>query len=604
MFSSTIAGSRIPVLRPRRPPSVQGLLPRPRPFTQNTKLLLLTRHNLRPQLPYLSQPHFARRPSPFDQQILRLLSTETKTYVKDQAWLAFRWTAIGWTFLVLAGISYFGIQIEIDERKNPTPAEWSFWTKNCMRGARAAKEDRGGIGIIDWAMVGSSYLGALERLESGKDGEGVKEQADGEGIIIPDVGKAGPDVTEKSWEWRAGYFEAIMGCAEAAEHLNDMVLDTTRGYVYPKEIVIGPSNPDPRPPAPYMGAAPLEENTKRAFEPPETFYMRILTSTGFSTKQRMEAAWKYATWLEHTGLNESAEEMYRWGIDIAKSALPAPDAVLDPKTLVVRETHSRTTASGADASAVTPNVLSAITRLATHRARNGDVASALPILLSVLRAHHTAPVTPNPIRRRQKPHQSEAGSDLDSAVSLIVSLFSAPVFPPQPPSGDTPLLRETPKPTCEEAELMMYVGEILFATSPSSSAGLTWTKEATEIAVANLDAGGGKGQPLLTTEERQKCKSCLRAGVANWESMLLQLASQNVDLRTREGPQSAGWFEWRGWFGGSGGVKGEVLDEVRESVLEVEMQRVEKLKERIAKEIIGEDIFKHRGSGGGGVWVG
>jgi hypothetical protein len=151
---------------------------------------------------------------------------------------------------------------------------------------------------------------------------------------------------------------------------------------------------------------------------------------------------------------------------------------------------------------------------------------------------------------------------------------------------------------------MMYVGEILFATSPESSAGLSWTKQATEIAEANLDAGGGKGQPLLTKEERQKCKSCLRAGAANLESMLLQLASQNVDTRTREGSQSAGWFEWRGWFGGGGGVKGEVLDEARESVLEVEMQRVEKLKERISKEMIGEDMFKYRGSGGGGVWVG
>jgi hypothetical protein len=536
--------------------------------------------------------------------VLRLLSTETKSYVKEQAWLAVRWTAIGWTFIVLAGIAYFGIQIEIDEHKNPTPAEWSFWTKNCMRGARAAREDRGATGIIDWAIVGASYLGALERLENGKDGKGVTEQEDGEGILIPDVGKAGFDVTEKSWEWRTGYFEAIIGCAEAAEHLNDMVLDTTRGFVYPKEIVVGPSNPDPRPPAPYMGAAPLEENTKKAFDAPETFYMKILTSKGFSTKQRLEAAWKFATWLEHTGLNDSAEEMYKWGIDIAKSALPAPDAVLDPKTLTVIETRSRTDPTGADVSAVTPNVLSAITRLATHRARNGDVASALPILLSVLRAHHTAPVTPFPNRRRPQPQQSEAGSDLDAAVNLIGSLFSTPVFPPQPPSGDTPLLRETAMSTCEEAELMMYVGEILFATSPSSSAGLSWTKQATETAEANLDAGGGKGQPLLTKEERQKCKSCLRAGAANWESMLLQLASQNVDMRTREGPQSAGWFEWRGWFGSSGGVKGEVLDEARESVLEVEMQRVEKLKERISKEMIGEDLFKHRGSGGGGVWIG
>lgn len=604
MFSSTIAGSRIPVLRPRRPPSAQGLLPRPRQFTQNTKLLLFTRHNLRPQLPYLSQPHLARRPSPLDQQVLRLLSTETKTYVKDQVWLAARWNVIAWTFIALAGIAYFGVQIAIDETRNPTPAEWTFFTKHWVRAARATKEDREGHGVVDWAFVGSSYLGALKRLEGGMDGKGVREQADGEGIIIPDVGKAGLDVTEKSWEWRSGYFEVIMGCAEAAEHLTDMVLDRTRHFVYPKEIVIGPSNPDPRPPAPYMGAAPLEENVEKAYEAPETFYMRVLTGTGFSTKQRLEAAWKFATWLEHTGLNESAEEMYKWAIDIAKLALPAPDAVIDPKTQVIKEAHSKNTASGADVSAVTSNVLSAVTKLATHRARNGDVASALPIFLSVLRAHHIAPVTPYPTRRRPPPQQSEAGSDLDAAINLIASLFQAPVFPSEPPSGDTPLLRETAKPTCEEAELMMYVGEILFATSPASSAGLTWTKQAAEIAEANLDAGGGKGQPLLTKEEKQKCKSCMRAGAANWETMLLQLAEQNVDMKTREGAQSAGWFEWRGWFGGSGGGKGEVLDEARESVLELEMQQVEKLKARIAKESMGDELLKHRASGGGGVWMG
>lgn len=332
--------------------------------------------------------------------------------------------------------------------------------------------------------------------------------------------------------------------------------------------------------------------------------MRILTGKGFSTKQRLEATWRFATWLEHTGLTESAEEMYKWGIDIAKSAVPAPDAVLDPKSFTVRETHSQITASGSDAAAATPNILSAVTRLATHRARNGDVASALPILLSVLRAHHTAPVTTTPAKRRPLRQQFEGGSDLDSAVSMITSIFTAPVFPQPPPSGDAPLLRESAQPTCEEAELMMYVGEILFATSPASSAGLSWTKQATEIAEANLDANGGKGQILLSPEERQKCKSCMRAGVANWENMLLELASRETDVRGREGGQNSGWFEWRGWFGKSGGVKGEVLDEARMGVLEVEMQRVEKLKERIAKEMIGEDLFKHRGAGGGGVWIG
>lgn len=505
---------------------------------------------------------------------------------------------------ILASISYFGIQIEIDERKNPTPSEWTFWTKHFVRKARAAKEDSERIGIIDWAVVGSKYLAAVRRLEGETDGKGVKEQAGGEGIIIPDVGKAGLDISEMSWEWRAGYFEAIMGCGEAAEHLVDMVLDKSRNICYPREVVIGPSNPDPRPPAPYMGAAPLEENTVDAFEAPETFYMKVLTGQGFTTKQRLEAAWKYAAWLQHTGLNDSAEEMFMWALDIAKAPLPAPDAVLDPKTLVVRETHSTTMSAGSDASAVTPNVLAAVTKLATHRARNGDVASALPILLSVLRAHHTAPLTPFPVKRRPQTKQSEAGTDLDAAIATIASLFTAPVFPPEPPSGDKPLLRESTKPTCEEAELMMYVGEIIFATSPASSAGLAWTKQATEIAEATLDAAGGKGQPLLTKEEKEQCKSCLRAGVANWEMMLLQLASQNADTRAREGPQSAGWFEWRGWFGGNGGVKGEVLDEAREGVLEAEMERVEKLKDRIAKEMLNEELFKYRGRGAGGVWVG
>lgn len=604
MLSRTAAGSRIPILRPRRPPSATGILPRPRLFTQNSKLLLLTRHTPRPQLPYLSQPRIAYRLSPLDQQVLRLLSTETKRYVKEQTVLAARWTLIGWTFLVLAGISYFGIQIEIDERNNPTPGDWTFWTRNLVRGARSFREARGGIGIIDWAKVGSSYLQALQRLEGEKDGKGLQQQADGEGITIADLGEAGLDISSKSWEWRAGYFEVLMGCAEAAERLDDMVLDTVRRLVYPKEVVVGPSNPDPRPPAPYMGAAPLEENTTKAFDAPESFYMRVLTGKGFTTKQRLEAAWKFAAWLEETGLNESAEEMYKWGVDIAKAAVPTPDAVLDPKTLVLKASDPASTAITGDDSYPTSNILSAVTKLAAHRARGGDVAFALPILISVLRAHRAAPISPLAVKRRPPPQQAQGGSDLDAAVSMITSLFRAPVFPSEPPSGDTRLLRESPLPTCEEGELMLYIGEILFASSPASSEGLSWTKQAVQVAEANLDATSSKGQSVLPTEERQQCKSCLRAGASNWEAMLLRLASQNADVGAREGGQNAGWLEWRGWFGGSGGSKGKTLDEAREGMLEAEMQRVEELKDRISKEMIGEDMYKHRGAGGGGVWIG
>lgn len=536
--------------------------------------------------------------------MLRLLSTETKRYVKDQTWLALRWTAIGWTFLVLAGISMFGIQIELDERKNPTPTEWTFWTKHYLRSARGSKEDRAGVGIVDWARVASSYLNALGRLEGEQDGKDVMEQADGEGIVIPDVGKAGMDISGKSWEWRSGYFEVIMGCAEAAEHLNDMVLDTTRGFVYPKEIVIGPSNPDPRPPARYMGAPPLEENVTRAMEAPETFYMRVLTGKGFTTKQRLEAAWRYGTWLETSGLDESAGEMYKWAVDIAKSAMSNPDSILDPKTFLLADPSSKSAALP-DTAAPTPNILSALTKLGAHTARCGDVANGLPILLSVLRAHRAALISPNPNKRRAPPPKPEGGSDIDAAVSMITSLFTAPVFPPEPPSGDRPVVRETPLPTCEEGELMLYIGEILFATSPASSEGLSWTKQAVQIADANLEADKGSSKHYLSAEEKQQCRACFRAGVNNWETMLLRLAEKNVDVQSREGGQSAGWLEWRGWFGGGGSaVKGKTLEEARMGVLEAEMQEVEKLKEKIAKEVMVEDIYKHRGSGGGGVWVG
>lgn len=591
-------------MRPRRPPSANSILPGPRPFTQNTKLQLLTRQSLRPQLPYLSQPHITRRLSPLDQQVLRLLSTETKSYVKEQTWLAFRWTVIGWTIFFLGSISWLGIQMELEEHKNPTPAEWSFWTKVYMRGARNEREDRDGIGMVIWHDVGLSYLAALKRLSSGEpDGKDVIEQADGEGIVIPDVGKAGPDISAKSWQWRSGYFECLMGCAEAAEHLTDYVEDTTNHRAYPKEVVIGPSNPDPRPPPRWMGEPPLEENCVKAYDAPETFYMRVLTGKGFTTKQRLEAAWKYATWLEKSDLNESAAEMYKWAVDIAKSSVSDPDSIVDSQTFLLKGPNDKSTSTSSTA-APTANILSALTKLGAHTARTGDVATALPILLSVLKAHHAAPMSTNQIKRRRPSPKVEGGSDIDSAVAIITSLFTAPVFPPDPPSGDTPILRESPLPTCEESELMLYIGEILFATSGEVAAGLSWTKQATQIAEANLDASAGKGKLDLTTEEKLQCKECFSAGVSNWETMLLQLASNNVDLQGREGGQNAGWFEWRGWFGGGGGVKGKTLEEARMGVIEAEMQEVQRCKDKIAKEKIDDDIYKHRGAAPSGVWLG
>lgn len=586
---------RIPLLRPLRPPSCS--VKHCRLFTQNRQLLLIAQHTSRPQIPYLSQPAFSKQTGS-SQQLARLLSTENRRFFRDQVYLAIRWTLIGWTFVFLGSIIYFGVTIEKDERSNPTPGEWRFFSRQALRSARAhiGVAENGAGGFVDWAKVGSYFRNCLARLEDANgDGKGLAEPADGEEILIPDVGKAGFDISGKSYEWRTGYFEVIMGCANAAEHLDGMVLDTTRGIVFPKELVIGPTNPDPRPVPPYMAAAPHEDNCVAPYEKPEVFYMRILTGQGFTTKQRMDAAFGYANWLEYKGLNDSATEMYRWSLDIAKGALPIPaDAVLDDTTAIIKEEGSKE---------ATPNLLRATTNLAIHYARTGDLASALPILLSTLRARREAPVSPFPSAQGDASDpNSRSQTDIGAAVSYLRKIFRGPKFPSPPISGDNPVVRPSEKPTCEDSELMLYIGEILFATAPESKEGVAWTRQGVTIAEANLapqsrSATGG-------ASEVRKCKECLLTGVENWETMLRRLSSSQAAVQNREGGRSSGWLQFGGWFGGEGD-KGRTLDNVSAGVLESELAQVERLKERIVKEGIAEEMLKASGgTGPGGLWIG
>lgn len=545
--------TRILTTRRLRPPS-QSL----RLFTQNRpQLLLAYAPRPRPQLPYLTQPAFKHQNGP-SQQLARLLTTETRTYVKEQTLLAVKWTVIPCTLLFLGAIIYFGVTVELEERRNPTPAEWSLATRHALRGARlfARPKELETAGFIDWAKVSSKLRRALVRLEDpNTDGKGLSEPAgEGEEIVIPGVGRAGFDIAAKSWPWRAGYFEVIMGCATAAEHLDGMVLDMKNHLVFQKEFVVGPSNPDPRPTPSYMKVTPKEEDVAPASPPPETYYMRILTGKGFTTKQKMEAARAYANWLDFKKLPESAEEMYRWNLDIAKSALDIsvnPDDIIDSKTGIVKD--------GNLSREVTPNLLRASTDLAVHFASNGNVAAALPILLSVLRARRTAPISPFP---QPETSYSESSSGLG-----IMSLFSAPKFPSPPASGDNPLIRTSDRPTCEESALMLYIGEIIFASKPSKE-GLGWTRQAVTIADASL------AQPAPTTEvdeaeEKKKCKECLMMGVRNWETMLSRLAS---------GQKETGSKGWVGWGGSNGDDQGEIAND---------RVRLDVLKERIAREKIG-----------------
>ncbi|KAH9828847.1 hypothetical protein Tdes44962_MAKER09216 [Teratosphaeria destructans] len=145
MLSRRLAPARIPSTRPLRPPNPTTpphQPPHPRPFSRQTPLLLVAR-TARPQLPYLAQPAFRATnggllgPNP---HLARLLSTETRQYVASQVYLAAKWTAIIWTFAFLAGVAYIGVQAELEERRAPTPEEWTWWSRWRLMGIRPLPE--------------------------------------------------------------------------------------------------------------------------------------------------------------------------------------------------------------------------------------------------------------------------------------------------------------------------------------------------------------------------------------------------------------------------------------------------------------------------------
>lgn len=413
------------------------------------------------------------------------------------------------------------------------------------------------MGFIDWARTGGKYRSSLMRLED--------PTGDGKDVEILEGG--GADVESKSDAWRTGYVEVLMGCARAAEHLDSMVLDTTRSIVFPKDVVIGPSNPDPRPTPPYMKSAPREEDCKKAFQEPELFYTRILAGKGFTSRERIEAAVAWGNWLTFTGAEESAEETYRWAVDIAKEAVN-PDLV-----------NSKTNILNVGKGEVTENLLLASTALAVHNARKGDVDAALPIFLSILRARRGAPVAPPsavPMEEKADP----------KGLALVRSLLTPPTFPPPPPSGDTPYLRPTPGESCDESELMLYIGEILFATSAAKEVGVSWTRQAVKIADEEL-----KVLPQTEESQMKKCKECLLTGVGNWEIMLKRLEAEVSDA----GAAKKGWFD--GWW-----ATGKDGSDVKEEI-EMGAKVLGPLRERIVQEGIGESVNR-RGGGSGGVWIG
>jgi hypothetical protein len=379
----------------------------------------------------------------------------------------------------------------------------------------------------------------LARLEDPNiDGAGLQEQSEG-GIMVAGVGKTGFDISAKPEPWRRGYYQVLMGCARAAEHLDGWVRDTTRNVAFPANVVIGPSNLDPRPVPPGAVSAPKEDDCEAAFETPDLYYLRILTTHGFTEKQRVDAALAYGAWLEYKNSPGAALKMYKWGLDIATSSW-------DGKPIVNKDGIINTSSGTPSA-----NVLAAATALAVHHASNSNLQVALPIFLSVLRARKQLPDQPKTM------HLTLAGSDeniswMKTLSDLLGSAMTPPPYPSPPTDGTSPPVRD-PNERCEEAGVMLYIGEILFASKFSRTAredGLAWTREAVDLAEEELRRIYGKGansskkSPNPEKEAKRTCTQCLDVGLGNWEAMVAKMA--------REERESGSTVRQGGWLGFGG----------------------------------------------------
>lgn len=531
-----------------RPPNLRCQLPGLRPFTQNSQLFIVSKTSPRPELPYLYIPQATRSPQAsshgqYQNQLSRFLTTERKQYLKSEAKLTLKYLFYVHIGLVSFGLLISLIWIEVYERKYQTPSEWTFRSRSIYRAAHKIEEpDYSSTGIVEWPDIDNNYTSLISRLEDPNlDGKGLQLQADDhDRVWVFGLGKLGftrkgLDVSMKSEEWRRGYYAALMGAARAAEHLDEWVMDRTRGMSCPREYMIGPSNPRPKP-VPYgAAAAPLEQNCDPATEPPQTFYTKILTSSGFSTGQRLDAALAYADYLDWKGLHESAEEMFDWGLDIAMGALPVGvNNTVDTQTGIINH----------NATFVSNNLLKAANALAVHHAQTNNLSAALPIFLSILRAR----------KQLSLPHFPEPPPDeptrLQKILSFIKWVLVSPPYPPPPLTGDEAPIR-SPKAICEESAIMAYIGEIMFASSKTDNknqdvsqnqvSGLSWTRDAVDISESTLAS-----MRQDDIDERQVCAECLKTGMDNWSTMVRKMLQDQKEVapirQEKIGSGRRSWF--------------------------------------------------------------
>ncbi|CAI6335600.1 unnamed protein product [Periconia digitata] len=560
----------------------------PRQFSHKPPKLILVSHraSLRPQLPFLPSSNSYRS----NVQLSRLfsISAANKKFLREYYRETIRWTGILGVVWVSFTVAGYAILTERQERAFPSPHEWGFITRWRFRRGKwyQVPENNELEGFTNWARVWWEMKNTLVRLEDPEiDGAGIKEQDEEEGgLMVPGVGKAGYDLTAKSEEWRQGYWEVLMGMAEASENLEGWVTTESRKFIWSPIYVPSPSNPDPPEPLPGgLPAPPEEERLPAGGQPPEDYYMKILTSNGFTTSQRLRAALDCADWFSFKELTDSAEEMYRWALDIAISGLSTPDPtiVLNPKTGVL--------ASSPEASAhLTPNIVLAVTELATFHAQHNNTTAALPILISLLRARLSAPEAPETI---------PAPQPSPSMISQFIDLLIEPTYPPLPPTGDDPFLRKDTQ-RCEEAALKSYIGEILFATANATARsrrgapadqtpGLSWVRDAVSTSKQAQSIPAVEADSSI----RKHCETCEEIGLEAWGKILTYLVASARDdiaaVKRGWGPSALAYKYYWGL---------DQLEQKAEDLAEEEIgvtMRLHKLRMKVYGELLREQDRKH-----------
>lgn len=380
----------------------------------------------------------------------------------------------------------------------------------------------------NWAKQGTSCKRIIKRLEDPNiEGGGVKEQVEG-GILVEGVGHTGLDITAKSEPWRRGYYDVLMQAALAAEHLDEWVRDKVRNLAFPKNTVVGPSNPNIKPVLPGSPPPPREEDCEKGFDDPKVFYMKIMTTKGFTHKQKVDAALAYASFLDFKGTEDAAREMIRWAMDIVST-----DMIFDKSGQLNPNVP------------ISSNLLNVTTAMAVHQAKTKNLNMALPLFLSMLKARRSLPLPPARVVEGE-PQETEVGQ-FKQALFLITgfvsSAFTTPNYPAAPPDGTEVPFRDD-RSICEEAGLMAYIGEILYATSAAQQGkeeGLAWTREAVDTAEDIM-------RHLRPDEKstRKICKECLETGYDNWAIMVSKLADQEKKTREAKKQGNAKAWLWRG----------------------------------------------------------